>query len=123
MSYADDLKRFEILVRGRSTGTVLGVAAAVHESITVGSARTGSPGQPVDTGTLINSWQNVPDLDGMGATIGTNVVYAPAIEDGIGPHGPLTLRSSVGGFHSVKLTVTNADALQADVVRALGGGH
>lgn len=115
MSYADDVRRFEVKVAAALNGTFVDFVAALKGSIVEGSPITAAPGQPVDTGALRNSWQEsvAPDLSE--ATIGTNLVYAPAIEDGVGQFGPLTLRSKVGGFHSVKLTVANADRLLADV--------
>jgi hypothetical protein len=93
-----------------------GVAQDTYESIVVGSPVTGAPGQPVDTGALRASWQlTFPKRTR--AEIMTRQVYAAAIEDGVGRHGPLTLRSQVGGFHSVKLTIGNFDLLVEDVVR------
>lgn len=133
MTYGRALDRFAVLVQNRIKGTLAGVASAVHESIVDGSPLTGAPGQPVDEGTLKNSWQNVIAPDSLSAVVGTNVVYAPDIEAGmrVARTGQvtgqtaqrLTQRSAVGGFHSVKLTIAGADALQADVVRGLGGGR
>lgn len=91
-------------------------ALGVHDSIVFGSAVTKAPGQPVDTGYLRSSW--VPNFTSA-YTFETSTVaeYAPAIEAGVGPHGPMTLRSAVGGFHSVELTRTNFDRLVEDVTR------
>lgn len=116
MSYDEDIKRFSILVQGRTKEMLVGVAQECHESIVHGSPLTGAAGQPVDTGNLKNSWQVDVAPDFQSATIGTNVEYAVPIEDGIGPHGPLTLHSTVGGFHSVKTTVANADNIQRHVL-------
>lgn len=93
------------------------VNAASHALVSIqsGSPVTGAPGQPVGQygpgynqgsvgGTLKASWQLEFDSP-TSARISTNIVYARGIEDGVGPHGPITLRSTVGGFHSVKLTV------------------
>lgn len=120
MSFASDLDRFVVRVKALPPAVLAGVTSRMHQSI-VGTGApdplTGAPGQPVDTDTLRSSWLlAVTPSEGR---ITTNVAYARAIEDGIGPHGPLTLRSTVGGFHSVKLTVAGASAIQADVVRAL----
>ena len=129
------LNAFSLKIEARNKAVFLSTAAKVHESITVGSATTGAPGQPVDTGFLRASWTltNMPD----GAEIATNVAYAPVIEhnlrtayDAKGEKGPKRVnpdgsfrrpvKSTVGGHHSVKLTVSAADRLLAEAVRELG---
>lgn len=77
--------------------------ALAHESITEGSLLTGAPGQPVQTGQLKASW--IVEATETKARITSNLRYARPIEDGQRNGKELTLRSSVGGFHSVKLTV------------------
>lgn len=94
-------------------------------SITEGDPRTGSPGQPVGPDVpphihLVDSWQ-VDPTGPLAAAIWTDKVYAPGIEHGVGPYGPLTLRSAVGGFHSVAETVANADRILDDVVKKHAG--
>ena len=122
MSFAGEVNRFVIKTKAANGAVFVDMVAALKASIVEGSALTGAPGQPVYSGNLANSWQEVvaPDLKsaviGVGAERGAHT-YAEAIEDGVGRYGPLTLRSNVGGFHSVKLTVANADALLADVAR------
>lgn len=75
----------------------------VQESVVHGSALTGAPGQPVDTGFLRSSW--VASIVAQGVQeISTNVAYAEFIEDGGNDLAAFTLRSEVGGWHSVKLT-------------------
>ena len=92
------------------------VAAATKASITDGSLVTGSPGQPVQTGRLKASWV-LAFIGPNEARISTNVIYAPFIEEGISGRGKaLTLRSPVGGFHSVHLTMAGFDQLVADVL-------
>lgn len=86
------------------------VASSALDSIQNGSALTGAPGQPVQTGFLKGSWQLTFPTKSR-AVIGTNAEYAEAIEDGTGKFGPLTLRSPVGGFHSAKMTVANIDRI------------
>lgn len=103
MSNLRDFTEARARFEQRRRDVFVGVVQKAHESIQVGSPITGSPGQPVDTGFLRNSWQAVFESD-TEAVVGTNVEYAEPIEDGIGPHGELTLRSEVGGFHSVKIT-------------------
>ena len=56
MSFADDLQRFAAKTQGKSNALVINVASGVWESIVNGSAVTGAPGQPVDTGNLKDSW-------------------------------------------------------------------
>lgn len=97
------------------------VGMEAQRSIVEGSELTGAPGQPVDTGNLKSSWTRWYDSPTR-QTIGTNVEYAPNIEDGVGPHGPLTLRSTVGGFHSVAHTLNRLQNV-LDVVTKRHGGR
>lgn len=94
---------------------VLDVAQLAFEEVTrsvvEGSTITGAPGQPVDTGNLRSSWQQ-SDVSPYVREISTNVEYAPYIEDGGNDVAAFTLRSEVGGFHSVKLT----EAAWGDIV-------
>lgn len=85
-------------------------AQLAYDSVVFGSAITAAPGQPVDTGYLRASWQLTFERSGL-ALISTNAVYAEDIEEGIGRFGPLQLRSQVGGFHSVKLTIAGFDRI------------
>jgi hypothetical protein len=101
MSASEQVMRFSRKVETLSTAVFVDVANDVKESIVNGSPLTGAPGQPVDTGNLKSSWQLV-FASTKAAIIGTNVKYARVIEDNT--RGAL-LRSKVGGFHSVKLTL------------------
>jgi hypothetical protein len=114
----------------RCSDLFVGVATETMRSVQVGSEITASPGQPVGQygpgyhpgkvgGTLRASWQ-LNFESAVAATISTNIVYAPPIEEGIGKYGPLTLRSTVGGFHSVKLTRGGFPRIVATVARQLG---
>lgn len=87
-------------------------AQLAHQSIVDGSPVTSAPGQPVDTGNLKNSF--VLTINPTVATIETNVEYAPIIEHNL---RGATVRSTRGGFHSVKLTVNAFDKLVAQAVR------
>lgn len=110
MPFEQDIDRIILKLEGRAATMVPELGLAVLESIQTGSPITGSPGQPVDTGNLRASWQltlSSPEV----AEITTNVEYAPYVEDGINQHGPMTVRSAVGGFHSVALTRQNFDRL------------
>jgi len=80
------------------------------ESIQNGSAITGAKGQPVDEFQLLPSY-HIERLGDRTSRIISYLPYAWGIEIGIGPHGPITLRSSVGGFHSIKITVSAIDKL------------
>lgn len=118
----DERRNREVIAQ---LGTMLqsvfvGTATEALRSIKEGSELTGAPGQPVDTGNLRNSWLlEFPDQDH--ATISTNVIYAEAIEDGTGRFGPLHLRSSVGGWHSVAATAANIDRIvESEKRKAVG---
>jgi hypothetical protein len=82
------------------------VTEHVQMSVTEGSQVTTAPGQPVDQGILKASW--TPDrISATEWQTTTHLDYAPSIEDLVSyAHGgtPITIRSSVGGGHSVKLT-------------------
>lgn len=142
MSFGEDLRAFRDTVVGRSRATFLGSVNAVHGSIREGSEISGAPGQPIDTSDLFNSWQETYPEDWVGQTA-TNLEYAETIEHGqqqpyvtspaervieetgqvisveggtqVTP-GPMTVRSKVGGFHSVKLTRAAWPRLLEDVV-------
>lgn len=116
MSFASDVRAWTLKVETRTQDVFVNTASAALESIRSGSAVTGAPGQPVDTGNLKGSW-NLTMESPTTALIQTNVAYAPAIEDGVGPHGPLTLRSTVGGFHSVALTRAGLPRIVDDETR------
>lgn len=127
MSMERDLVRFAERLEERARGAFLGGVSGAKESVVTGSAVTGAPGQPVDTGNLRASWQQSFPEDWLGR-ISTNVEYAPAIEEGQQepyelPDGrtvtpqPMTLRSAVGGFHSVKLTRAGWQAIADQAVR------
>jgi hypothetical protein len=96
------------------------VVAEVDRSVRHGSELTGAPGQPVDTGFLKNSWQTVWDT-AFSANIFTRTKYARAIEDGTREGVNLTLRSQVGGFHSVKLTVAGYKRIVENAVATVKG--
>lgn len=110
MSFSRDVSRWVDETKRRMRAVHVGVATEVHRSVVEGSEITGAPGQPVDTGFLRSSWiLDFPEEFVAEST--TNTEYAPPIEDGVGPSGPLTLRSAVGGWHSVKLTAAGFDRI------------
>ena len=124
MSFSDDIARFNAKTRTKLQALFVNLASAVKGSVVDGSPVTGAPGQPVGQygpgyhqgrvgGTLKASW--VLDFPTpTTAEISTNVVYAPVIEDNI---RGARLRSSVGGFHSVKYTVAGFERLLEAEVR------
>jgi hypothetical protein len=143
MSFADDLKRFELKTSQKSQRAFVGIATAVKGSVVDGSPVTAAPGQPVDTGYLKASWiLGFPSATL--AEITTNVAYAPYIESRIradfdpkgvtgrygvkgGQIGPALpggstkrRKSVVGGSHSVKLTVAGFERLVDRVVARMG---
>lgn len=121
MSFADQIQSFTVKVDRVPRETFVDVATEAHHSIQDGSALTGAPGQPVETGALRNSWQLVFDSPTQ-ATIGTNLVYAPIIETGVGPHGPITIRSQVGGIRSVALTIAGLPRIVEAMIAKRKGG-
>lgn len=76
------------------------VAQDVFNSVRDGSTITGAPGQPVDTGELYKSWKK-RKVGRREWLIESDSPYAGVIEEN---RRGAKLRSSVGGFHSVKLT-------------------
>jgi len=131
MSFADDLQRFAVKTQGKSNALFINVASGVKASIVDGSAVTGAPGQPVDTGNLKASWQLTFESKNS-ALVSTNVAYAPVIEDNLrssfDPRGTMPekdvlrepKKSTVGGFHSVKLTVGAFDRIVESKLTELG---
>jgi len=119
MTFESDIDAFRQKLEQRRRDLFVGVAVETLRSIQLGSEITGAPGQPVDTGVLRASWGILFEEPTV-ALISTNVVYAPLIEEGIGPHGPLQLRSQVGGFHSVLLTQAGFPRIVEHVARQVG---
>jgi hypothetical protein len=117
MSFKSDLTAFATKLETKTRRVFVNVVAAAEDSIVNGSAVTGAPGQPVGQygpgynqgavgGTLKASWQLVFESP-LVAVIGTKSVYAKSNEDGIARPGggPYNQRSTVGGRHSVALTI------------------
>lgn len=110
MSFEGQLNDFARLVDRRIHDTFVGCATEVHRSVVEGSALTGAPGQPVDTGNLKGSW--VPEfLSPTYWQTTTGVEYARHVEENVRGvkfknHGP----------HSVALTRTGWPRIVAHVV-------
>ena len=148
MSFERDIQAWTDKVGSRVRDVTTASALKVHESIVAGSALTGAPGQPVDTGYLRSSWilafnaapsypaQPAPvsgrtDAAPSGpsapqgqvgasltATVATNAKYAPYIEEGLKAQ-----RSAVGGPGSVKLTRAAWSRIVDAAVKEQGGGR
>jgi len=114
--FEKNLRKFAVKQERMTRTLFLNVASACKDSIVEGSSITGAPGQPVGQygpgyhpgltgGTLKASWQLVFE-NATTAVIGSKLVYAPPIEEGTNKGRQLTLRSTVGGFHSVAKTIT-----------------
>ena len=123
MSFARDMQRFVDKARGRTTMLHDACIGHVYASITVGSSITGAPGQPVKSGDLLKSWKVAPGGRRATTRIYSDSPYADIIEDN--KRGAV-LRSSVGGFHSVKMTRIGWRALVAHELRRVkssGNAH
>ncbi len=117
MTFESSVIGFGAKVFRRQAIIFFDVADALHESIKEGSATTGSPGQPVQDSDLKLSW-HLEHLEPFLAQTSTPSSYARNIEEGIGSGGKqLTLRSEVGGFHSVKITRVGFQKLVNEIVR------
>lgn len=124
MGFGDDMKRVQVRVQQRRREVFVTCVEEATRSIVEGSDLTGAPGQPVDTGRLKASYQTVHETSGR-AVIGTNAEYARSIEDGVSyAHGgtPITIRSKVGGTHSIQRTVLNWDRIVAAAIARVGSG-
>ena len=98
--FTKDLADFMKKLDRRMDAVFLDAVGVALESIKIGHAISGAPGQPVQTGNLLNSWDQKVHSKTT-ATLFSTADYAEHIEEGIG----MTVRSAVGGFHSVKMTV------------------
>lgn len=137
MGFRDDVRAFTVEVGELDKAIFVETAVLAHESIVEGSPITGAPGQPVDTGALKASWHL--ELEETQASITTPLGYAPVIEDdlrssfdrsGDEPARPKGAggsarhhKSTVGGHHSVTLTLAGIDRLIDEAGRRVGGGQ
>lgn len=116
-AFGDGLRRYTQQVRTRHRAIFVTTATEALRSIRDGSSLTGSPGQPVDTGTLRASWHLAFETPHR-AAITTNVSYAPIVED-----NPRGARFRVGGAHSVKLTRAGLARIVEAVRAQVRGGE
>lgn len=104
LNFATALLKFSEKVKRQNKEIFDEAVDIILTSITVGSPITSAPGQPVDTGALLASWKRVDLSPSKAQVISEGLPYTIGIEDGVGPNGPINLRSAVGGWHSVKMT-------------------
>lgn len=116
------LLKFERDARARVNDCATFAFQEVRRSVVFGSELTGAPGQPVQTSDLRTSWIGTRISVGV-QELTTAMSYAEYIEDGGNDLGAFTLRSEVGGFHSVKLTVAAWDKIvEFARKKAMGAG-
>ena len=123
--FSEALKGFSFLSEARITEAFTESTDEVRRSVLTGSELTGAPGQPVDTGNLLNSW-HAERVSETRWQLSTNTAYAEYIEDGGNSRGQFNPargdpRSEVGGYHSVKLTRTGWDRIVEAVARRIAG--
>lgn len=107
------LKRLPQLIKKREERLYMYMMDEIEMSIKYGSNVTGAPGQPVQTGNLLNSWKRKGSARRRDYRLVSNLVYAPIIEDNF---RGAQLRSPVGGFHSVKITFLNLRYIAAEQI-------
>lgn len=129
--FEDSINSFSRDLVTLNNDVFLGVGEECLRSVVEGSDITGAPGQPVGQygkgynegavgGFLKASWQRwFPSPTEQ--TIATDAPYAQPIEDLVGRFGPIRIRSTVGGGHSVKLTIAGFDKIVDAVVRRVAG--
>ena len=116
MSFAGDLRAFSTRLDGRAAAVFEGVVAEAKASIITGSALTGSPGQPVGaTGDMRASWTEQRPGPYV-AEITTKDPGSFAIEHGRRLGRRLHRRATIGGFHSLKLTMAHFGRILTAVV-------
>lgn len=112
MSLHDKVQKWAARKKVQKAQVVNNIVRHIYQSIVYGSPVTSAPGQPVKTGNLRDAW--VILLTSFGQRVQCDMVkapYAKIIEDGIRAGRQLVLRSKVGGFHSVKLTVAGYELI------------
>lgn len=103
--FATQVQKFKVHVGELSQNVHNAAADMVLVSIKDGSPITGAPGQPVDRGTLRDSWTRT-DKDKDTAVIATDAAYAAVIEDNLNLNSGRGFFFKNHGSHSVKLTIT-----------------
>lgn len=124
-AFGDQIKVFAVKVDAKTSEAFANIVSATQDSIVNGSPLTGSPGQPVgqygpgyhpgEVGGALKTSYQVEFESPTSALISTNSPYAQQNEDGVARPGggAYTQRSTVGGRHSVALTVAGFDRIVA----------
>lgn len=115
--FAKQLRRASLVIEQRYKTLFNRVTRHVERSILDGSPVTGAPGQPYQSGNLYRSWKRAGSFEGLSIVFYSDASYARIIEDNF---RGATLRSSRGGFHSVKLTRAAFNAIvmyELEIVR------
>lgn len=118
MSFEDEMRAFVKKAQARERTLYQRSVEHAFDSIRYGSPVTGAPGQPVDQGDLLESW-NLKVTGRREAVLESDLPYADIIEDN---ERGAVLRSKVGGFHSVKLTRLGWRKIVMHELRAMGRG-
>lgn len=105
--FARGLRRFGDLMIERETRLYRAAVDHVERSIKDGSAVTGAPGQPIQSGNLYRAWHRAGSLGAQNVAIVCDVIMAPYAGKIEHRTGGITIRSSVGGAHSIKITRLN----------------
>lgn len=100
MTFTEQMQKFIRKAQSRERTVYQRSVEHAFRSVRYGSAVTGAPGQPVDTGELLASWE-LRSKGRREAIMVSDLPYADIIEEN---RRGATLRSKVGGFHSVRLT-------------------
>jgi len=114
--FGDDLGRFNKKLQRKPEEFIDLATDEVFNSIVNGSALTGAPGQPVLSGALKRSWRKRRTGPGSSQVV-TDSPYARTIENLVGRFGTITIRSAVGGGHSVKMTQAGWDNIIRKVLQ------
>lgn len=124
MTFRQDMRKFLTKTEMNMASVYIGSAQLALRSIKFGSDLTGSPGQPVQTRALLESWALEP-IDARRAVIYTDSPYAPQNEDGIARPGggPYVQRSTRGGRWSVRKTRTGWQRIVQYVAETLAEGR
>jgi len=116
MSFASDVAAHQARLRERFAALEMAVVDHVEMSIKVGCSVTGAPGQPVDTGALLSSYQR-EEVAPHVTEIASTLVYAPVIETN---ERGAVFKSAVGGAHSIAMTRVGFPALVDHEAEKLG---
>lgn len=101
-SFAEQMAAFNTRLRRKVNVLDVETRDHIFRSIVHGSEVTTAPGQPVDTGTLRDSWQREEEAPHVERFFSTdNPAKVESIEHNF---RGATLRSATGGWHSVALT-------------------